>query len=110
MAEVAASIRSSHLFPIAAAAAALGGSAVKALLPSTLSRRELSFDLLFSCLGLRLFCVIDDFLGLAGFSFLCKESFLCNGGSVVARSGGEWARMEGSNSLGLGEWNGGKGC
>ena len=110
VAEVAASIRSSHLLPIAAAAAAPGGSAENAFLPSMLSLLEKSFDLVLSCLGFRLVWVIEDFRGLLAFSFLCVESFLCNGGKVEERPGGEWAIIEGSNSLGLGEWNGGMGC
>ena len=40
VADVAASIRSSHLLPIAAAAAPPGGSAEKAFLPSILSLLE----------------------------------------------------------------------
>lgn len=40
VAEVAASIKSSHLLPIAAAAAAPGGSAENAFLPSMLSLFE----------------------------------------------------------------------
>ena len=110
VADVAASIRSSHLLPIAAAAAAPGGSAENAFLPSILNLAENSFDFVFSCLGLRLFWVIEDFRGLLPFSFLCIESFLCSGGKVVERPGGECAIIEGSNSLGLGEWNGGIDC
>ena len=110
VADVAASIRSSHLLPIAAAAAAPGGSAENAFLPSILNLPENSFDLVFSCLGLRLFWVIEDFRGLLPFSFLCIDSFLCSGGNVVERPGGECAIIEGSNSLGLGEWNGGIDC
>lgn len=110
VADVAASIRSSHLLPIAAAAAAPGGSAENAFLPSILNLPENSFDLVFSCLGLRLFWVIEDFRGLLPFSFLCIDSFLCSGGKVVERPGGECAIIEGSNSRGLGEWNGGIDC
>lgn len=110
VAEVAASIRSSHLLPIAAAAAAPGGSAENAFLPSTLSFLEKSFDFVFSCLGFRLFWVIEDFRGLLAFSFLCMESFLCSGGRVEERPGGECAIIEGSNSLGLGEWKRGIDC
>ena len=40
VAEVAASIRSSHLLPMTAAAAAPGGSAENAFLPSTLNLLE----------------------------------------------------------------------
>lgn len=70
VAEVAASIKSSHLLPIAAAAAAPGGSAENAFLPSMLNLLEKSFDFVFSCLGFRLFWVIEDFRGLLAFSFL----------------------------------------
>lgn len=38
------------------------------------------------------------------------ESLLCSGGKVEERPGGEFAITEGSNSLGLGEWNGGIDC
>ena len=103
VAEVAASIRSTHLLPIAAAAAALGGSAENAFLPSMLNLLVYSFDFVLSCLGLRLFWVIEDFRGLLDFSFLCIESFLCSGGRVEERPGGELAIIDGSNSLGLGE-------
>jgi len=109
VADVAASIRSSHLLPMAATAAAPGGSAENAFLPSMLNRLW-SFDFILSCFGFRLFCVIEDFRGLAGLSFLI-DSFLCNGGKVEERTdGGECASIEGKSSLGLGEWNGGIDC
>lgn len=106
VADVAASIKSSHLLPLAAAATAPGGSAEKAFRPSMLSLLECSFDLVFSCFGFLLFCVIEDLRGLAGLS-LFKDSFLCMGGRVDERSGGECANIEGRSSRGLGEWKGG---
>ena len=75
-----------------------------------LNRLEKSLDLLFSCFGLLLFWVMEDFLGLACFSFLCQDSLRCIGGSVVALSGGECDITEGKSSRGLGEWNGGRVC
>ena len=55
VAEAAASISSSHLLPCTAAVMGAGGSAEKAFLPSMLYLLPYSFDLVFSCLGLRLF-------------------------------------------------------
>lgn len=46
---------------------------------------------------------MEDFLGLAGLVFLCT------GGSVEDRPGGERDNMEGKSSRGLGDWNGGIG-
>lgn len=94
-ADVAASMRSTHLLPIADAAPC--GSAEKAFLPSILSRRACSLDLVLSCLGFRLFCVMDDFRALAGLSLLCI------GGNVDERPGGDLANIEGSSSRGLGD-------
>lgn len=108
VAEVAASIRSSHLLPMAAAIAP-GGSAENAFLPSMLSLLVCSLDFVLSCLGFLLYCVMEDLRGLGGLSLLI-DSFLCNGGRVEERPGGECASMDGSNSLGLGEWNGGIDC
>lgn len=109
VAEVAASTNSCHLLPATAASRAPGGSAENAFLPSRLSLLEYSFDVFLSCFGFLLCCVMEDFRGLAGFS-LFTESFLCRGGSVEERPGGECAIMEGSSSIGLGEWKGGIGC
>ena len=97
-ADVAASTRSSHLFPKAEAA---GGSAENAFLFSRLSLRPWSLDLVLSCFAFRACCVTLGFRGLAGFSRLCI------GGSVEERSGGECVMIEGSSSRGLGDWNGG---
>lgn len=85
-------MRSSHRLPIAEA-----GSAENAFRPSILSLRAYSFDIPLSCLGRRLFFVMEDFRGLAGLSRFCI------GGSVDDRPGGERDIMEGSSSLGLGE-------
>lgn len=105
MADVAASRRSSHLL-LWATAAGPYGSAESAFLPSILSRLPYSIDLLRSCLGFRLFWVIEDFRGLGGLSFLC------NGGNVEDLPGGERAMIEGSSSRGRGDWKGGilSGC
>ena len=54
-------------------AVAAGGSAENAFLPSMLSLRVWSFDLVRSCLGFRLFCVMEDLRGLLGFGFLWSE-------------------------------------
>lgn len=86
-------MRSSHRLPIAEA-----GSAEKAFRPSILSLRAYSFDIPLSCFGRRLFFVMEDFRGLAGLSRFCI------GGSVDDRPGGERDIIEGSSSLGLGEW------
>ena len=67
-----------------------------------------SFDKGFSCFGFLLFWVIEDFRGLAGFSRL--DSFLCSGGKVEERPGGEWAIIEGSSSRGRGELKGDDKC
>ena len=96
-------MRSSHLLPIAAAAATPGGSAENAFLPSMLNLLEKSFDFVLSCLGFRLLWVIEDFRGLLTFSLRCIGSLVWIGGSVEERPGGECAIIEGSNSLGLGE-------
>ena len=77
--------------------AAPGGSAENAFLPSILSLLDWSFDFDLSCFGLRLFCVMEDLRGLAGLSRL-MDSFLCRGGKVEERPGGECASMEGSSS------------
>ena len=66
-----------------------------------LSLLAYSLDLGLSVFGFRLFCVIEDFRGLAGLSRLCI------GGRVEDLPGGERAIIEGSNSLGRGEWKGG---
>lgn len=95
LADVAASIRSSHRLPIAEA-----GSAEKAFRPSILSLRAYSFDMLLSCFGRRLFFVMEDFRGLVGLSRFCI------GGNVDDRPGGERDMIEGRSSLGLGEWKG----
>lgn len=100
VAEVAASMRSSHRLP--SAEAALCGSAEKAFLPSMLNLRACSFDLVLSCLGFRAFCVMDDFRGRAGLSLRWM------GGKVDDRSGGDRAMIEGSNSRGRAAWKGGK--
>ena len=97
MADVAASIRSSHRLPIAEA-----GSAEKAFRPSMLNLLAYSLDIPLSCLGRReLFFVMDDLRGLVGLSRFCI------GGRVEERPGGERDMIEGRSSLGLGEWNGG---
>ena len=93
LADVAASIRSSHRLPIAEA-----GSAEKAFRPSILNLRAYSFDIPLSCFGRRLFLVIDDFRGRVGLSLFCI------GGRVDDRPGGERDIMDGRSSLGLGEW------
>lgn len=80
LADVAASTRSSHLFPSAEAA---GGSAENAFLVSRLSLRPWSFDFVLSCFAFRALCVTLNLRGRAGFSRLCI------GGSVEERSGGE---------------------
>ena len=74
VADVAASRRSSHRLPLAAAALP-GGSAENAFLPSILSLLTCSFDFVLSCFGLRLFCVMDDLRGRAGLSRL-MDSFV----------------------------------
>lgn len=93
VADVAASMRSSHRLP--SADAALCGSAEKAFLPSMLILLACSLDLVLSCLGFRAFCVIDDFRGRAGLSLRWM------GGNVDDRSGGDRAMIEGSSSRGL---------
>ncbi len=90
LADVAASIRSSHLLFIADAIPC--GSADKAFLPSMLSLLAYSLDLVRSCFGFRLFCVIEDFLGLPVFSRRCV------GGRVEERPGGDLDNMEGRSS------------
>lgn len=102
VAEAAASTKSCHLLPATAASLAPGGSAEKAFLPSMLNLLAKSLDVFFSCFGLLLFCVIEDFRGLLTLSRF-TDSFLCSGGSVEERPGGERAIMEGSRSRGLGE-------
>lgn len=66
VADVAASMRSSHRLP--SAEAALCGSAEKAFRPSMLILLACSLDLVLSCWGFRAFCVMDDFRGRAGLS------------------------------------------
>jgi len=51
--------------------------------------------LVFSCLGFRAFCVIEDFRGRAGLSLRWM------GGNVDDRSGGDRAMIEGSSSRAL---------
>lgn len=110
VADVAASIRSSHLLPFAAATAAPGGSAEKAFLPSILILRVWSFDFVLSCFGFLAFCVIEDFRGRACLSLLI-DSFLCKGGRVEERTDvGECGSIDGRSSRGLGEWNCGMDC
>ena len=89
LAEVAASRRSSHLLPWA--------SAESGLLFSMLNLLAKSLDFVFSCFAFRLFCDMEDFLGLAGLSFLWI------GGRVDERPGGERAKIDGSSSLGRGD-------
>ena len=108
VADAAASTRSSHLLPMKASLAP-GGSAEKAFLPSRLILLEKSFDVFFSCFGFLLFSVMEAFRGLTGL-FLLTDSFLCNGGRVEERPGGECPIMDGSSSRGLGEWKGGIDC
>ena len=111
VADAAASTRSSHLLPINASLAP-GGSAEKAFLPSRLillEKLEKSLEVFFSCFGFLLFSVMEDFRGLAGL-FLLIDSFLCSGGKVEERPGGECAIIDGSSSRGLGEWKGGIDC
>lgn len=98
LAEVAASMRSSHRFPIADA-----GSAESAFRPSILSLRACSLDMPLPCFGRRSFLVMEDLRGLAGLSLLWM------GGSVDDRPGGERDIIDGRSSRGLGEWNGGMG-
>lgn len=100
-ADVAASMRSTHLLPMADAGPC--GSAENAFLPSILNRRAYSLDLVLSCFGFRLFWVMEDFRGLAGLSLLCT------GGKVEERSGGDLDKIDGSSSRGLGDWKGGIG-
>lgn len=71
-----------------------------------LSRLAFSVDLCRSCFPFRLFCVIEDFRSLGGLSFLCK------GGKVDERPGGDEAMMDGKSSRGRGDWKGGmiSGC
>ena len=102
VADVAASMRSSHRFP--SAEAALCGSAEKAFLPSILILLACSLDLVLSCLGFRAFCVIDDLRGRAGLSLRWM------GGNVDDLSGGDLAIIEGSSSRGLEGWNGCRIC
>ena len=94
LADVAASMRSSQRLPMAAT-----GSAENAFRPSMLNLRAYSFDMPLSCLGRRLFFVIEDFRGRVGFSRFCI------GGKVDDLPGGERDMMDGRSSLGLGEWN-----
>lgn len=100
VADVAASMRSSHRLP--RAVAALCGSAEKAFRPSKLILLACSRDFVLSCFGFRAFCVIEDLRGLAGLS----RRWI--GGNVEDRSGGDRAIMDGSNSRGLDPWSGGK--
>jgi hypothetical protein len=94
LADVAASIRSSHLLFMADAISC--GSAEHAFLPSILGLLANSLDLVRSCFGHRLFCVMEDFLGLPVFSRRCM------GGKVEERPGGDLDSIEGSSSRGLG--------
>jgi hypothetical protein len=96
VAEVAASIRSSHRLPCAQAA--VWGSAESALRSPRLGRRPYSFDLVRSCFSLR---EIDDLRGRGSLS----RRWI--GGSVDERPGGEWLRIEGRSSRGRGDENGG---
>lgn len=93
LADVAASIKSSHRLPMAEA-----GSAENAFLPSILNLRAYSFDIPLSCFGRRLVFVIEDFRGLVGLSRFCM------GGRVDDLPGGERDIIDGRSSLGLGEW------
>jgi hypothetical protein len=88
VAEVAASMRSSHRFPCTHAAVC--GSADKALRSLTLERRPNSRDLLRSCFGRRPDWVREPLRGRGGRLWM--------GGSVEERPGGEWARMDGRSS------------
>lgn len=90
LADVAASMRSSHLLFITDATPC--GSAENAFLPSILSRRACSLDLVRSCFSLRLFCVMEDLLGLPAFSRRCI------GGRVEERPGGDRDKIEGRSS------------
>lgn len=92
LADVAASMRSSHRLPITDA-----GSADTAFRPSMLSRRAWSLDMLRPCFGLRSFLVMEDLRGRAGLSRRCM------GGRVEDLPGGERDSMDGRSSLGLGE-------
>lgn len=71
-----------------------------------LSRLALSVDLCRSCFAFRLFWVIEDFRSLGGLSFLCK------GGNVDERPGGDEVMIGGNSSRGRGDWKGGiiSGC
>lgn len=100
VADVAASIKSSHLFPCTQAAVC--GSADSAFRSFRLPRRPNSLDLVRSCFGFRALCVMDD---LRGRCTLLR----CNGGKVDERPGGEWPRIDGSSSRGRADWNGGRG-
>lgn len=99
LADVAASMRSSHREPLVAAM----GSAENAFRPSMLSLRAYSFDRCLSCFDLCWPFEMEDFLGLVAFSRFWI------GGNVDDRPGGDRERIEGNNSRGLEGSNGGKG-
>ena len=100
-ADVAASMRSSHLDPLERASI---GSAEDAFLPSMLSLLAYSFDFPRSCFDLCWFFVIDDFRGRLGLSRLCI------GGRVDDLPvGGERDKIDGNSSRGLVGSNGGNG-
>lgn len=88
VADVAASIRSSHRLPCAHAAVC--GSAESALRSPRLGRRLFnSRDLIRSCFGLRA-PEMEDLRGRGSLSLRWI------GGRVEERPGGEWLRMDGS--------------